>query len=116
ARTRRSPQARRYVELALRNQTEMRQLAASRARIVATFRRWGGPSLVGSLGRFAREPGYRVPEELGGLPFTQCVHQLAAAIHRYGSPALRADLDELEEMVTGLVGQELTALIGQVED
>ena len=61
-------------------------------------------------------PGYRVPEELGGLPFTQCVHQLAAAIHRYGSPALRADLDELEEMVTGLVGQELTALIGQVED
>src|SRR5205814_4460510 len=42
ARTRRSPQARRYVELALRNQTEMRQLAASGAPIVATFRRWGG--------------------------------------------------------------------------
>lgn len=61
-------------------------------RVATVWHRSGGPELLEAVLRVIQFRGERLPAEINGRPFAECLAKIQRALGRYASPALRADL------------------------
>src|SRR6266849_3979262 len=87
---------------------EIRYLVNANKRTAAVWRRIGGPAWIGEVFQCLLDRGRRFPAQLEGRSLSDCLNQLAAVLHRYGSESL---LDDLKAFVP-----ELRALAGRSYD
>lgn len=71
---------------------EVWELIRTNREVGLRWQRGQGPAFVAAFERTTRVTGYRVPEEIAGVSFTQLLLSMAAALERHGSNALRADI------------------------
>ncbi|HLX10869.1 MAG TPA: hypothetical protein VKY89_23675 [Thermoanaerobaculia bacterium] len=71
---------------------ETARLVNSNRRVATVWHRSGGPRLVQAVLDLAQRRGQRLPEEIEGRPFAECLARIGRVLSRYASPALAADL------------------------
>ena len=87
-----SPRGAWYADLYRRHGAEVAALVHKNRRVTVVWHRSGAAELAQWLVRAFSTHEVRVPEEIQGRPVGACVQDLAAALVRSGSAALRADL------------------------
>jgi hypothetical protein len=68
-------------------------LVRRRRGFTVAWRRNRGPGWIAALGRSARDPIYRIPDEIDGISRDAASREIVAALRREASEALRRDLD-----------------------
>ena len=87
-----SPRGAWYADLYRRHGAEVAALVHKNRRVTVVWHRSGAAELAQWLVRAFSTHDVRVPDEIQGRPVGACVEDLAAALVRSGSAALRADL------------------------
>lgn len=86
-----------------RHQDEVLHLLNHVRPVTVVWQRNQGPAFTAALGRSIREPVYRIPNEMNGVPRLQLAIALSTVLDAYGSEELRADLAQhraaLEELL-----------------
>lgn len=81
-----------YSDLYRRHREELAALVHSNRRVTVVWHRSGAAELLQSLVRAFSRSDERMPERIDGRPIRACLEETAAAVTRYGSAALRADV------------------------
>jgi hypothetical protein len=68
-------------------------------RVTVVWHRIQGPSWLAALARSAREPTYRIPEEIAGITRAEALTRLREVLALCGSDELRTDLERYFEQV-----------------
>jgi hypothetical protein len=76
-----------------RHREESLALVRRRRGFTVAWRRNRGPGWIAALGRSARDPIYRIPDEIDGISRDAASREIVAALRREASEALRRDLD-----------------------
>lgn len=97
-----SPAGARLATLVRRHFEEVRQLVHHRRRVMVTWHRNKGPSLVVAAVRSAGIPGWPIPTEIDGVRLIDALRALRNVLVAEGSPALRAAIAEHEDEIFGL--------------
>jgi len=100
-RLRHSEAGRGMLELFDRHKDECRALVHARRTFTVAWHRNHGPAWLAALGRSAREPIYRIPNEIEGIPRDVAIHKIATALRAEASLRLREDLDAMLEPLGG---------------
>jgi hypothetical protein len=87
-----SPRGAWYADLYRRHGEEVAALVHGHRRVTVVWHRSGAAELSQWLVRAFSRHDVRVPEEIQGRPVRACLDDIAAALSRYGSAALTADL------------------------
>jgi hypothetical protein len=97
-----SPAGARLATLVRSHFEEVRQLVHHRRRVMVTWHRNKGPSLVVAAVRSAGIPGWPIPAEIDGVRLIDAMRALRNVLVAEGSPALRAAIAEHEDEIFGL--------------
>jgi hypothetical protein len=90
-----------------RHLAEVRSLVREQLRVTAVWRRNGGPELIQLIAESARRPERPIPAEWNGLPLGDRVRRILDVLTRYGSAALRADIERYGSFLAGCGGLTL---------
>jgi hypothetical protein len=103
-----------------RHFTETHKLVTTNRRVAAVWRRSGGPQIVQAVLDLVHRSDNRLPEEIGGRPFAECLERIKSALTRSASAALTDDLARFGPRLAGFAGltyaQLLAALQGGSEE
>lgn len=113
--TERGPQLR---DVAEKNAEEVWSLIQTNRRVATIWHRCRGPVWARLALKAVYSPGASVPMEADGIGLMDALRRFAEVLKRYGSPALRADVQALEQDITlirdGMSLREMIAAIGGV--
>ncbi|MCW5556769.1 MAG: hypothetical protein KIT22_02840 [Verrucomicrobiae bacterium] len=100
-----------------RHREECLDLLKQRRGFTVAWHRNQGPAWLAALGRSARDPNYRVPEEIEGVSFPAALRHIGEALRREASEPLRRDLDEFWAPLTEATASARTvgAMIRELE-
>ena len=107
-----------YADLYHRHLEEVRRLVTTDRRVTLVWHRSGAAEAFQWIMHAFTRPGDRVPEHVGGRPILACLDELAAVLARYGSTALRADLQTVLPTlpdIAGLRDHEIIERLGAAE-
>ena len=88
----------------------------SNRRVAAVWRRNGGPQLVQAVLDLVHRSDNRLPEEIDGRPFAECLERIKNALARYASPALAADLGRFGPRLMGFAGLTYAQMLAALQD
>jgi hypothetical protein len=81
-----------YADLYYRHLEEVQRLVTTDRRVTLVWHRSGAAEVFQWIVHAFTHPGDRVPGRVGGRTILACLEELAAVLARYGSTALRTDL------------------------
>jgi len=87
-----TPGGRTYAELMKRHFPEAQHLVNTNRRVATVWHRSGGPQIMQAVLDLVHHRDKRLPEEIDGKSFAECLEHIKSVITRYASPALAADL------------------------
>jgi hypothetical protein len=87
-----------------RHFTETHKLVTTNRRVAAVWRRSGGPQIVQAVLDLVHRSDNRLPEEIDGRPFAECLERIKNVLARYASPALADDLARFSPRLEGFSG------------
>jgi hypothetical protein len=97
------------------HQYEVRRLVNNNKRVATAWHRIGGPSIPFMILAAAEHPQRPVPAELGGYPLKEGLAALKNQLMRYGSSALRQDLESVAPLLESLPGATLDGIVSSLE-
>jgi hypothetical protein len=100
----RSARGRGLVTFWLRHQQELLGLINSNRRVATTWHRSGASGLFQLFTRMLSQPDVAVPATINGQPVGTCLDAVCAALDRFASPELRADLTRTRASLPELGG------------
>jgi hypothetical protein len=103
-----------YAYLVQKHFQEVRTLVNSNKRVGAVWVRGGGPTIVRHLLQALYTPDEPIPNTIGGKSLAESLSQFLAILRRYGSPALRADLERYGDMLLQFEGLSYNQFIAQL--
>jgi hypothetical protein len=99
-----SPRGAWYADLYRRHGDEVATLVHGHRRVTVVWHRSGAAELAQCIVRAFSRHDERVPEEIQGRPVRACLDDIAAALTRYGSAALSADLTSAVATLPDIAG------------
>jgi hypothetical protein len=87
-----------------RHAAETARLVNSNRRVATVWHRNGGPRLLESVLGVLQRRDNRLPKEVDGRPFAECLERIKSVLTRYASPALAADLACFGPRLAGFSG------------
>jgi len=99
-----SPRGAWYADLYSRHGEEVAALVHGHRRVTVVWHRSGAAELTQWLVRAFSRHDVRVPEEIEGRPVSECLDDIAAALTRYGSAGLTADLSKALPTLPDIAG------------
>jgi len=110
-----SPRGSLYNDLGFQHGPEVVRLVHHCRPVTVAWHRSEGPAWAAHLINSARDPEYRLPEQVKGVSQQRLLTRMAEALRSHASPALRADLDRYGESVITLAGfQSVTEALNRV--
>jgi hypothetical protein len=97
------------------HQSEVRRLVNTNKRVATAWHRIGGPTIPFMILAAAEHPQRPVPTELGGYPLKDGLAVLKNRLMRYGSSALRRDLESVAPLLESLPGATLDGIVSSLE-
>lgn len=85
----RTGQGRALLDLIDLHRTEIIRLIQHNRAVTVTWHRKQGPAFLAALGRSAKHPTYRIPDEIEGITRAHLVMSMATALEEHGSERLR---------------------------
>lgn len=85
----RTEQGRALLDLIDTHRTEIVRLIQRNRAVTVTWHRKQGPAYLAALGRSAKHPEYRIPDEIEGITRAHLVMSMATALEEHGSERLR---------------------------
>jgi hypothetical protein len=73
---------------------EMLDLVNHHRAVTVAWHRKQGPAFLGAFMRSAKEPEYRIPQEIEGISRQHALNTMSVILEEYGSPALKAAIQE----------------------
>ena len=102
-------------EAAFRHGHEVVRLVHHCRPVTVAWHRSQGPAWAAHFLNSARDPGYRVPEDVKGVTQEMLLRRMAAELSNHGSEALRRDIAERGPMVIALAGvQDIAAALDRI--
>jgi hypothetical protein len=80
---------------------EVRRLMTTVRPVAVTWRALCGPAYLAETLRSLEDPGHRIPASINGVPRERLLAAMASVLLRYGSDALRRDIERYEGLFTG---------------
>lgn len=80
------------LQLFAKHRRECLNLVNTHRPVMVIWHRSQGPTFLAALARSAKEPAYRIPDQIEGVTRQQAATRLCAVFETHGSEALRADL------------------------
>jgi hypothetical protein len=108
-------QGKRYAEIILRHQHEVRTLIDTNKRVATIWHRSGGPTIVRQLIQAVQSRELPLPTLIDGRPLSDCLERILAVFSQYGSPQMRADIDIIRPVLQGLGGLSYAQWLAQLE-
>ena len=106
-----SAAGREYATLVRRHFPETHRLITANRRVGVAWQRNGGPQIVDEVMRMLQLSDRPLPSEINGRPLMDCLMDIKAALARYGSPELAADLATFMPRLETLAGCNYTQLL-----
>jgi hypothetical protein len=103
-----------YAHLVQKHFDEVRTLVNTNQRVGAVWVRGGGPTIVRRLLQAIYTPDEPIPSVIEGKSVVENLRRFLAILHRYGSPALRADLDRHSDMLLQFEGLSYNQFLAQL--
>lgn len=109
-----TPTGQHYAYLVQKHFEELRTLVNTNRRVGTVWVRAGGPSIVRHLLQALYTPDEPVPSVINGKSLVESVNRFLAVLRRYGSPALRADLDRYSQVILQFEGLSYNQFLAQL--
>jgi hypothetical protein len=110
-----TPAGSEVAELVRRHFAETHHLVNSNRRVATVWHRSGGPQIVQAVLDLLLRRDRRLPEEIDGKPFAECLERIKRALARYASPALAADLARFAPRLQGFSGFTYSEVLSALE-
>jgi hypothetical protein len=111
-----SEQGRQLAALWMRHSYELGRLVNHNRKVGALWLRNGGPALFQYALRAAKLRDQIIPPMIDGRPFDACVDSLMDVFVRYGSDALKADLQAHRAALPPLGGRSYEEIVAHLQD
>jgi hypothetical protein len=102
---------REYVNVFQSHFAEAQTLVRSNRRVATVWRRSGGPEILSKLLEMAYSREQRIPTEINGKSFGDCLERIGKILLQYASPALSADLRRLSPGIAAWSGKTYSELL-----
>jgi hypothetical protein len=103
-----------FISLAQRHHSEVETLIHHNRRVTVAWHRNEGPSILRALHRFVEARDEPLPDTINGLSLHRCLENIGAALQRFGSPRLAADLERHGPGILQLVGLTYSNLVSRL--
>jgi hypothetical protein len=105
----------RYATTFRRHHAEVLDLVRTNRRVGAIWKRYGGQSILQAVLDAVGRPDEPIPSVVGSHPLTKSAARIASILRRYGSAALRRDVDEYERIIGGVCGCTYNQLLARLQ-
>lgn len=103
-----------YAQLVRKHFSEVRTLVNTNRRVGAVWVRSSGPTIVRRLLQAIHNPDEPIPSTIDGKSIRESLSQFLVILRRYGSPNLRADLDQYQEVLFQFEGLSYNQFLAQL--
>jgi subtilisin family serine protease len=108
------PQGQTYVNLVRKHVQEVRTLINTNRRVATVWLRRNGPEIMRSVLYASYDPDRPLPEQVNDKPVVQSLREIFAILQRYGSEALRADIDRHGPALLQLQGMSFNQILASL--
>lgn len=98
------------------NKAELEQLVHHNKRVAAIWKRSHGDSILTAAANYLHDGEMRFPERIGGQPARAVLEQVEAALLKYGSDKLKADLARVRPSLERAIGQSFQQTTAELRE
>jgi hypothetical protein len=109
-----TPEGSEYADLVKRHFAETQRLVNSNRRVATVWHRNRGPQILQAFLNMLQRRDARLPKEINGQAFVDCLERIKQGIARYASPALAADLARFAPRLQSFAGLSYTQVLSEL--